>query len=873
MTKFAGWDAVAQRLEVLAKDKGYLNKGQRASVMSLSSRLPSHGVILADEVGMGKTRIAVTLAKAVRDCGGRTSIVVPPGLANQWIRELQLGAATPEAAPIQSIWQFLSAFSDGPTYNRPWSGNSIQLISQGFANWQNRHVSQRLLLPVIESLWIKENEGRHRGGSKAYHPDHIEGLSDRWCAHAVQAARSIYAYSSYKSLSNLMHEKDGHDWRDAEAFAKHEPARVSLHRAIGLGLGDFDLTIIDEAHKNRGSDGNLSLLLQEILTEKRASRRLAVTATPVELDLSQWRQSFERIGIAPSHIEKVLMPSIEAYREATDEVRLHWRTSEKSRLRYAQASSRFQEELRPFLLRRDKREDESVQKFANISSDRTIDYRNVEPLNIKLESLSALWKQVVVAAEALSCLRGPRQSVKRLRLTVGNGHGVSSTISRLDASELDATQLFEDGEYLASNDGDGSVGGLAEAGDLKSLARERFWIGKISQATKCDRHAIIDHPAIVNVADEIERLDRTEKVLVFGRFVQPMLALATRLNALALIRIVSEDGYWPRAKLTDEERQVLPLVGQKPEQIAKIEMAIAKGMLQFEKRRDAIGRRLDNEQFRAKFAGVCPKLAPILGAALQSDDPKGRALLARAVAESLPKSDNDLEGSLIDALEKVLLPLANLDEDPLAEKGADVGAVEAGEYISAETHDLWDNIHQELAEEYGSGENSTPRSAYARVMRGATSMQTRKFLQGAFNNPMRYPRVLIAQSMVGREGLNLHEACRTVVMLHLEWNPGVAEQQIGRVDRVNSLWGKKLGEYVESSGSKAPQIIIKPVIFEGTYDENHWRVLNARWINLRAQLHGEIIPPSDRSASTQEELDALDFIDRAAPDFSPLLDQ
>jgi SNF2 family DNA or RNA helicase len=55
--------------------------------------------------------------------------------------------------------------------------------------------------------------------------------------------------------------------------------------------------------------------------------------------------------------------------------------------------------------------------------------------------------------------------------------------------------------------------------------------------------------------------------------------------------------------------------------------------------------------------------------------------------------------------------------------------------------------------------------------------------------------VLVAQSQVGREGLNLHEEYRTVVLLYAEWNPGILEQQIGRVDRKNRRWFKDLHDW------------------------------------------------------------------------------
>ena len=80
--------------------------------------------------------------------------------------------------------------------------------------------------------------------------------------------------------------------------------------------------------------------------------------------------------------------------------------------------------------------------------------------------------------------------------------------------------------------------------------------------------------------------------------------------------------------------------------------------------------------------------------------------------------------------------------------------------------------------------------SFTRLLYGGTAAQTRRLPQAAFNREGSWRMVLVAQSMVGREGLNLHEECRTVVLLHAECNPGVVEQQIGNVDRMNSRWLK-----------------------------------------------------------------------------------
>ena len=102
------------------------------------------------------------------------------------------------------------------------------------------------------------------------------------------------------------------------------------------------------------------------------------------------------------------------------------------------------------------------------------------------------------------------------------------------------------------------------------------------------------------------------------------------------------------------------------------------------------------------------------------------------------------------------------------------------------------------------------------------------------------------------------------------WNPGVVEQQIGRVDRVDSHWCNELKKAIASEiqGDAVPRIEVRPVIFRGTYDEHNWQVLRNRWDDLRAQLHGIIIPPSVVVVNP-EGIALVDLISAAAPNFSP----
>jgi len=154
-------------------------------------------------------------------------------------------------------------------------------------------------------------------------------------------------------------------------------------------------------------------------------------------------------------------------------------------------------------------------------------------------------------------------------------------------------------------------------------------------------------------------------------------------------------------------------------------------------------------------------------------------------------------------------------------------------------------------------------------MDGSTKWPTRRFIQAGFNRQTGFPRVLLAQSLVGREGLNLHRACRVVVQFHPEWNPGVQEQQIGRVDRHGSLWTQKASQWLEDEGrdeSTVPLIEVRQVIFGGTYDEHQWRTLYGRKSEFDASLFSALL-----STEAMEKVppELRESVLKGAPNFAP----
>lgn len=111
--------------------------------------------------------------------------------------------------------------------------------------------------------------------------------------------------------------------------------------------------------------------------------------------------------------------------------------------------------------------------------------------------------------------------------------------------------------------------------------------------------------------------------------------------------------------------------------------------------------------------------------------------------------------------------------------------------------------------------------ANVRLANGDTERQRRERLMVAFNTPF-YPEILVSSSVMA-EGVDLHLMCRNVIHHDLDWNPSVIEQRTGRLDRI--------GSKAEVSG--LPVNIYLPFI-EGAQDEKQFWVMRdrERWFNV-----------------------------------------
>jgi len=119
------------------------------------------------------------------------------------------------------------------------------------------------------------------------------------------------------------------------------------------------------------------------------------------------------------------------------------------------------------------------------------------------------------------------------------------------------------------------------------------------------------------------------------------------------------------------------------------------------------------------------------------------------------------------------------------------------------------------------------------IANGETKADRRRRIVDVFNSP--FPPDVLVTSSVMAEGVDLHRDCRHVIHHDLDWNPSTLEQRTGRVDRLGS----------KALLSGRPIMICEPFV-AGTQDEKQFRVVKDRekWFGV---LMGGRIPQDETS--------------------------
>jgi superfamily II DNA or RNA helicase len=827
------WDNVANRLEILSRNPDYeaiqlLDDSQRASIAEIAKRIRNgcRMILIADEVGMGKTRIAAALIAAVVKENGRAAIVLPPGLGVQWQSELALFCdGKKPLLPLRSYGTFIEGFvqnQDKKTQKKiledrraqrelpakGWSEEKILMISHNFARMIFRKTDnekeghQRKLLPLVR-LFCGPADLERR----------IRNTRLTW--------REIGTYRAAKYIASTFSDKEKSKIRISKINYKNmnsEKYKNEILPLIGRALGDFDLIVIDEAHKSRGADSSLSKILGSILRASPSALRVGMTATPVELNAEQWINTIERIGSMQNGKLEDLQKTIDNYVEVVK--RIQTETLDEDLVNnFESVAKEFKENLKPYVIRRDKRDDPIFEKY--IDTYRKIEPCLVESTIIKDKTISKKWLRLMAAGEALSIIQGISENKKRYRIKLAQGMGLND-IEKFDPIEKISTEDSHNQDSIENENGP-----------------NKFWLNAIN--TKID---IYSHPSILKAVDIIEKYtSNNQKVLVFGVFLEPLKALTMLLDARAMLHTLGENSkrnIWPASKIPKGSESAVRAAIQMSHSIKLKEISdpISEINKLLEKQYKNIGISSDQLDKLINFINNSKNNSISFLKEYLIHTGYGREnlrllLLALNEVNNRESNNNWEEENLINEFEKLINQL----KEEASDQEDDNDNLNKINWSDAQSKNILIKTLQEYLENHTGNDGN-----FARLMEGKTNPQARRNMQASFNRPNSRLKVLVAQSQVGREGMNLQEACKTVILFHSEWNPGVVEQQIGRVDRKKSLWLKEINQWEKNDRiGDMPTINIHPIILAGTYGEHNWETLNARWKSLRAQLNGDIL--------------------------------
>jgi hypothetical protein len=903
------WKLVSTKLQRLVdedankpREEQHLDEGQRASLRWMAKRLPKNGVVLADEVGTGKTRIACAVVHAVMEAGGRAAVVVPHGLMHQWIAESRkLRANNPAPKELTTITEFLRDVSSNEDSWKDFSPRPDEpewwLISHGFRAPLVRSNSYvwRAALPAFVQLHLTSRANRQDGrtwiGKLQREIEIKKEQTARWgwngmARIAKDVAPRVHLRQNLlnriKALPQLNVSSRNHD-KFLAPFVNDGRGRQLTEELLGLWLGEFDLIVIDEAHKSRGeadvgetalgeaSGTVLARLVDVLLKQPESGRRLCLTATPMELNLNQWSDLLQRtradieVGIVINDFQKAAQSAAIAPDEGArlDEL--------------CKSAENFQKSLENHVTRRRRTNSKEIQDFVEALDNKhrrcTHPHRNMAQISIpitkKTVGQESSWQEILFAAECMSqSARGLKQSTFENALQLRQNEEslsekkkkrlkylIRDLYSRIASGHLSADIFDEDIRIIPPENSDAVTFG--------KLQRTGYWLSKIQALIKSGLHED-EHPRILAAVEEIERWTLSgEKALVFGVFLRPLRLLRDVLNVRHSLR--AADAGRPIAHNFHTDKMLFRIA------LRQLNRLRSEGALENRLKtggdKELLKALADSHEKYVNDRNSVSGRTETLVKNWHKNPERGRWLKYSNIREGIQKH-------LIAFLVEVQLEQnQRIGHERLHELGEQFWNNHVEEELSDATGSNPDDPDTDaklkrLREAFCSDENLRMRT-HAVLLHGENRWSTRRYVQAAFNRSTSSPAVLIAQSQVGREGLNLHESCRVVVQFHAEWNPAVLEQQIGRVDRKGSLWEQRAQKWLTNEARGEPPFIeVRQLIFEGTYDAFQWDRVMGRQHTFDASLFGSLLPADTWDKVPEEYRQKLI---EAAPSFDPIM--
>jgi len=297
------------------------------------------GVVLADEVGMGKTyeALGVIAARSHEHPDARTLILTPgPDLNTKWVKELRAFAD-----PARPMYRgFADRFVEATTLAQLVVGlrsRAIVVAPVSVFAGSRALADQAFLLSLwADGLELAGNQvaaifRRYRKeAASRVDPESVRFLDTfEWkvVKPAVREALRGHRRGGEGSLDALWSE-GGYD-----AFANTGAVDAALadlrFRLLGRLVPDIDLLVVDEAHKLKNADSVRATGVRTVF-EKKFEKALFLTATPFQLTVAELSQVFALFGLAksaPADLQERaerLLGEVGDYTQAYDELDRVW---------------------------------------------------------------------------------------------------------------------------------------------------------------------------------------------------------------------------------------------------------------------------------------------------------------------------------------------------------------------------------------------------------------------------------------------------------------------------------------------------------------------------------------------------------------------
>lgn len=523
------------------------------------------GVVLADEVGLGKTYEALGMlaARLQEHPNGRSLILTPgPDLNQKWCKELRgFGSGnTPMFAGF--IGKFAAATTLAELVTALQTHQIVVAPVTVFIGGRGHDVQRYLL-----SLW-----GWHyslAGNQLAAIFNHYrDGKLSRI---DVEQTRFLESFS-WKEVKPLVHkvlrehaeQKDSINaiWQEGpyEAFANVERVGRALEdlrfRLIGHLLPPMDLLIVDEAHKLKSAD---SVRVKGVHTAfaRRFEKAVFLTATPFQLTVEELRQVFVLFGLArsaPAELmgqAELLLDDVAEYTQAYAQLERVWALADEGMA--ADFASWFAED--PELRRVP--DEVALQPIAAAAG---------RLLTLKREKIEPGFRRWMIRS-----LREDKRQYRRTRRTQlrpAGGAGVPFLLYERFIGELfrsgrqthkAAAQINMVSSYSAAREG-ALLGERDEPGkqfDAEPEAYRRLLKGVVEKLSRSDE----GHPKVDHVVKEVlDAVHRDEKTLIFCTRIETLRELKLKIEKAWEQRLLAS---WRRSYPGASEAELLGGPGAK----------------------------------------------------------------------------------------------------------------------------------------------------------------------------------------------------------------------------------------------------------------------------------------------------------------------